>query len=355
MSPCQEMTITVGNYLVLSPSDRRWMDLVASSREADIFYHPAWSGMLAECYGYSPLVLSLVDRGGEIIAGLPLMEVDKLPTGRRVVALPFSDFCQPLLRDATCAGQMADAIQTWRRECGWPQVEVRWPLPSRSGAYVGQGFFRHVTRLESDAEQVYGRFKKTQVQQCIRQAIKAGVVVVEAQTWEDIQVYYDLHVRTRKRLGVPTQSIRLFRLLWEQLLSKGFGFVLLAYADSKAVAGAVFLNWNQVLTYKFSASDPVHWPLRPNHAVLWRAIRWGCENGYRLFDWGRTDLDDTGLRAFKNGWGTAEHALSYTVLADKPPRDRFSPRARAILALLIKHLPLWANRSIGGLLYGHFA
>jgi lipid II:glycine glycyltransferase (peptidoglycan interpeptide bridge formation enzyme) len=72
---------------------------------------------------------------------------------------------------------------------------------------------------------------------------------------------------------------------------------LLAYADSKAVAGEVFLNWNRILTYKFSASDPAHWPSRPNHALLWHAIRRGCENGYRLFDWGK-DLDDTGLRTF---------------------------------------------------------
>ncbi|MDH4207408.1 MAG: hypothetical protein OEV76_00885, partial [Anaerolineae bacterium] len=73
MSSCQEIAMTAGNYLVLSPLDGRWLHFVASTREADIFYHPAWSGMLAECYGYRPLVLSLVDIGGEIIAGLPLM------------------------------------------------------------------------------------------------------------------------------------------------------------------------------------------------------------------------------------------------------------------------------------------
>jgi hypothetical protein len=50
------------------------------------------------------------------------------------------------------------------------------------------------------------------------------------------------------------------------------------------------MAWNGSLIYKYSASDPAYWRLRPNNLLLWRAIQWACENGYHTFDMGRTDL-----------------------------------------------------------------
>ena len=66
----------------------------------------------------------------------------------------------------------------------------------------------------------------------------------------------------------------------------------------------------------FRASGP-----HPNHALIWAAIQWGCEHGFRTFDLGRTRLDDAALRAFKSGWGARETRLVYATIADELPRD----------------------------------
>ena len=36
----------------------------------------------------------------------------------------------------------------------------------------------------------------------------------------------------------------------------------------------------QTITYKYGASDSAFLDLRPNHILLWTAIRWAAENGY---------------------------------------------------------------------------
>jgi len=233
-------------------------------------------------------------------------------------------------------------------------MQIRWPLPDQNGVYAAESLARHITRLDPESERVFRSFAKTRVQQPIRKAERDGVSVRMSDRWEDLQLFYGLHLETRRRLGTPIQPLRFFRLLCARLISQGLGFVLLAYKDSQLLAGAVFLHWNETLTYKYSASDPAYWKLRPNNSILWHAIRWGCENGYQVFDWGKTELGNEGLREFKRGWGSEEQILHYSVLADRPPKVPSAGRARLLLTPLIQRSPAWVCRAMGELLYRHF-
>ena len=83
----------------MDPSDERWKAYVDSIPYANIFHHPAWIGLIAECYGYRPFVVAICDERGALTAGLPLMEIKSAFFGRRWVSLPFSDHCIPLSQD----------------------------------------------------------------------------------------------------------------------------------------------------------------------------------------------------------------------------------------------------------------
>lgn len=208
------------------------------------------------------------------------MRMDSRLTGRRVVALPFSDFCPPLLADSTRLEQLTENLQNWRREHNVSQIQVHWPLPDNEGIYPGDMVARHVTHLRTEAEQLLHTFGKTQVRG-IRRAEREGVQISMSDGWEELRSFYDIHLDTRRRQGTPVQPLRFFRMLWEGLISQNHGFTLLAYKDSQLLAGAVFLHANQTVTYKYSASFPAYWGLRPNNLLLWRSFQWGCEHGYR--------------------------------------------------------------------------
>jgi lipid II:glycine glycyltransferase (peptidoglycan interpeptide bridge formation enzyme) len=212
-------------------------------------------------------------------------------------------------------------------------------------------FYWHTTALSLDPEAVFRRFKQSQVQRNIRRAEKEGVTVHVGTTWENMQLFYGLHINTRRRQGVPVQPIGYFRSLWKNLVSEGLGFIALAYHHKQLLAAAVFLHWKKTITYKYGASDSRFWGLRPNNLIMWQAIRWGCENGYQVFDWGRTDLEDEGLRDFKLGWGSEEKMLQYTILADRPPHPAGQGRLRKAMKIVIQHSPTWVCRVMGELFY----
>ena len=338
----------------VAPVDQ--LDYVSRFPHATIFHHPLWMDLLADCYGYRPDFLALQDGNGSVSVGLPVMRVSDPFGGRRAIALPFSDFCAPLgAANESTLSAFVRALEQWRIQNHLAQVQVRWPLPPQNGVFAHGAFLQHLTPLTGNPSEVFRTFRKTQVQRHIRQAERLGVTTHWGVSRDDLSSFYGLHIRTRRRLGVPVQPKRFFQLLWERLIQRGMGFILLAYQKEQLLAGALFLHLNKTLSYKFGASVPEHWKLRPNDLIFWHAIQWGCRNGYQILDWGRTDLDNDGLRDFKRGWGSKEETLHYSVLADEPPRPEASARGRDALRFFIQHSPPWVCREMGELFYRYAA
>jgi lipid II:glycine glycyltransferase (peptidoglycan interpeptide bridge formation enzyme) len=219
----------------------------------------------------------------------------------------------------------------------------------------GDRYVWHELALDPDPDVVFRAFKKTQVQQRIRKAIREGLSVRRCSSLDAVRVFYGLHVRTRKRQGMPVQPWRFFSRLWSRVLDQGHGFVSLAYVDGRPIAGAVFLSQGRRLTYKYSASDLAFRKSRPNNLVLWDAIEWACLNGFESMDWGRTDSGDDGLRTFKTGWGTREEPLAYCYYGYRPDNGSRDGVGFRGASWIIKHGPPAFCRLTGELFYGHFA
>jgi CelD/BcsL family acetyltransferase involved in cellulose biosynthesis len=338
--------------ILMPPSDPRWMDFIRSCSEANIFHHPAWMNLISGCYGYSSFILALLNGDGSVRAGLPLMNVNSLLTGRRWVSLPFSDYCTPLYRGDAARDDLSCQLIRVFQESALKKMEVRWSLPEQTGIQQTSRFVLHTIQLNPDPMQVSKRFKRTHLQN-IHTAEERGVKVEFGDQLEHLKAFYDLQLETRKRHGVPAQPWKYFELLWQYIVKEGMGFVLLATKDNEYIAGMVYLGWGRTLIAKYAASREDRFNLRPNNLLFWEGIRWGCENGFTIFDMGRTEVENTGLRNFKSRWGAQEEPLYYSVISSSPP-PLVNGRLDRIMHSVIQHSPLWVCRFSGELLYRHF-
>jgi CelD/BcsL family acetyltransferase involved in cellulose biosynthesis len=338
----------------LEIDDPAWTDFVSASEDATAFHHPAWAALLADAYRYSAFALVHQDDAARIVAGVPVMDVSNRLTGKRWVSLPYTDACPPLLAPSCSAEELAAGLEDERRRQAIPEFECRGELPGlqtrrRSEAVI------HTLPLVADYEEMERGFKRS-VRQHIAKGHRAGVTVRRAETVGDLaDVFYGLHVRTRRRQGVPVQPRRYFVRLWQRILDGGLGFCLLAFSDCRPVAGAVFLAWRNTVLYKYSASDQRYLGLRPNYVLLSEAIRWSGANGYTALDLGRTDLEHDGLRHFKSSWGAREEPLVYSTLGDSGGGSGLSSRGAALLSPVIRHSPSSVCRAVGELLYRYAA
>jgi CelD/BcsL family acetyltransferase involved in cellulose biosynthesis len=337
--------------LFLDLADARWHALTATHPQANIFHHPAWAKLLAECYGYRPFVVAVCDADGRICAGLPMIEVNSRLTGRRWVSLPFTDHCAPLYCDAESFSRLIDRLVYLSADARTPNIELRWGFPTNPAIQSYSHHVLHTIKLGPDIESVASRFHHMH-RRNIEVAKKKGVRIEWGQNREHLNVFYRLHLSTRRRQGIPVQPWKFFDLLGSAIIKQGLGFVLLAYKDDECLAAGVFLHWQQTLTYKYGASKTDGLSLRPNNLLFWTAISWGCENGYTLFDMGRTDISNTGLREFKNRWGSDEVPLIYSTLCTTPPQPMTGKLMR-VMQTIIRNSPVWVCRAAGELLYGH--
>jgi CelD/BcsL family acetyltransferase involved in cellulose biosynthesis len=333
---------------VLDLADPRWLAFVSASISATAFHHPAWALLLSECYGFRAFALA-IQESNVITGGLSVMEVKRPLGARRWVSLPFTDHCAPLVAERDGEQLLAEASREAERS-GIRQIEVHAAL-DRPGIHSRAEGVIHTLQLGPDPQVIRRSFHKSQVIRSISRAEKGPIMLRRGDSAADLtEVFYDLHVRTRRKQGVPVQPRRFFELLWKHMLSRGLGFVLLVYSGTTPIAGAVFLAWNGTIAYKYGASNPDYLQLRPNHLIFWEAIRWGCENGFHSFSFGRSDLDNKGLRDFKNGWGTHEEELRYSGIGGDPLGLPMEGMLGA-LAIVIRRSPLWVTRSLGEILY----
>jgi CelD/BcsL family acetyltransferase involved in cellulose biosynthesis len=331
--------------VVVAVDDPRWKALVERRAEATAFHDVGWARTLADAYGFDAFVVARVE-DAEIVAGTPMVSLGG-KRSRRWVALPFTDECPPL-GDATDVRALVDGLEDMRSARQIDAVELRGSVVSRLGTAVQVGV-THELALDADPKEVRAKLHPSQARRNVDRAAREGVAVTCRTDREALlETFYRLHLLTRRRQGVPIQPRRFFARLWEHVVARGRGFVLVAMLERQPAAAAVFLDSNTTLTYKFGASDPDLLGARPNHAIFWAAIERACLAGRTTFDLGRTDIENAGLRAFKASWGAIERPLVYTALG----RTNSSARDRGkMLRPLISHAPLVVCRALGEALY----
>lgn len=317
-----------------------------------VFHHPAWLRHLRDTYGYEITAPCVEGCNGGLAAGLPVALVASRLTGRRLVALPFSDLCPPLVGpDAPNGAAVALAEQlaglSHSRGLG---LQVRGGDDILAEAPVEERFHHHVLALEEDLETLKRRMRPEALRG-VRRALRERLTAETRVDGDGLADFYRLHVLNRRRLGVPTQPKR-FVLGLERLFAEGLGFVLVVRQERRAVAAAVFLTHGGVLTYKYGASDPRALGARPNNLVFAEAIRWGSERGYRSLDFGRTHWGQESLCRFKRAWGAEQGELHYRRLGDVRPHSA-AERTERLLGTVIRRSPPVVGRAIGEVLYRH--
>lgn len=336
--------------LVDPTSDPVWARLVDEAPGSYVFHHPAWMRLLRRTYHY-PLAGVCAFDGGRVVAGLPVALVASRLTGRRLVALPFSDVCAPLcVADAPDAALETVAARLLReREARAVRLEVRAAFP-QAGAPVLR-YLEHVLELRPSVEVVRKRIAGN-VRRGANKARREGLAVERRTDRAALEVFYSLHLRTRRRLGVPTQPKRFIVGLTE-LFDLGLGYVALVRQGDTPAAAAVFLSGGgTVLTYKYSATDEGARRLRPMNLLFWEAVGWACDDGFECLDMGRVDVGQEGLATFKRELGADERGLAYTFAGDQPA-DRGHGTVDRALAAVITRTPPAVGRAVGELLYPH--
>ncbi len=337
-----------------------WDGFVEQHALGNLYHWSKWHEVIEKTYGYKGSYCTVED-GNHIVAALPFVLVHNLLSRRRLVSYPFSDTCDPLVDDGEQMEVLIGAIEQYREDRGVRSAEIRtYRLSRKVPGFALDGLPRYcnfVLRMDDTPQNIFRSFHKNCIQRGIRKARYYRIEIVEGKTFDDMRVFYDLHIGTRKRHGTPPQPLRFFRNLWSTLYPSGRLSVLLAWAKGIPLAGAVTLKFKDTVYYKFAAAEKRYMIKRPNHLLLWKIIEDAVAEGYRYLDLGRTFIEDAGLMRWKARWGAFPKRLEYLNPIDcvESRLTQQGNRTNMLLSEIVKRMPCSAVRLSGELFYRYLA
>lgn len=293
-------------------NDPRWGEFVLRHPCGTIFHTAEWLAALQRTYGYDPIAFTTNPPASELTNGVVFCRVQSWLTGHRVVSVPFSDHCDPLVESEAQLDQLLSGLKRETDAGQWNYVELR-PRLHPPGAASGMGkttkFWLHRIDLRPALKELFLALHKDCIQRKIRRAQREHLTCEEGRSERLLRQFYSLLVMTRRGQRLPPQPLDWFRNLIECV-----GQALKIRVASKAgapVAGILTLQHQNTLVYKYSCSDKRFNAMGGTPLLLWRAMKQARDDGMLEFDLGRSDLDNPGLATFKERLGASRSLVTY--------------------------------------------
>lgn len=295
-----------------------WRQYLVTNPLATIYHLPEWSDVLENSFGYKSFHILAHNSDGKICGILPLLLVKSALTGNRLVSLPFSYSCGPIAdSDEVLINMIEQArVLCHTLKCRYLEIKLMKDNPQLNrNLYRIQGNFGASEQFStfilelSKPDLVWKKLDPKSVRWAVRKAQKDGVGVRKGSSPQDIASFYQLNLKTKKRIGVPGHPESLFSNMFEKLHDRCV--LYLAEFNNKTIAGIITMKFNDTVLYGYAASDDDYRVHQPNSLLVWTAIEEACQEGYRYFDFGRTSPTEQNVTSFKRHWGTEEKILSY--------------------------------------------
>ena len=339
---------------IINPIEyENWDDLLVSSKGNSFFHSSSWAKVINASYGYKPLYFSFID-GNNLKALFPIMEIKSSITGKRGISLPFSDNCELILSEKEYFKQLFDQILSFGAEASWRYLELRCSEKHINGISPYERYYSYRLDISHPDNQLFSKFRSS-TQRNIKKAEKEGVKVSILQSLEAINEFYYLHCITRKSHGVPPQPFAFFKNIFNYIIGRNMGCIIIAYHHGMPIAGAVYFTFGDTVLFKYGASIKKYQHLRANNLVMWTAIQYYSEkNNFRILDMGRTEMNNNGLQQYKSGWGTEkDEVLYYRINISKKNYFTSKTYTPYIQKHMFHNMPIWLLRLVGNLSYKH--
>ena len=322
-----------------------WETYVNRHRDGTVFHTLAWRDSVRDTFGHEDVYLVAM-RHGRIVGVFPLFLVASRVAGRMLVSVPYAVGGGTLADDIEATSELFETAKSLAEERDCKAIDLRSeraviPDISTNDRYVG---FRR--DLPERSEDVLAWLPRK-----ARAAARNGRIKYQLRVSvgdEHLREVWCLYTISMRRLGSLAYPYRFFQRLVEATPDRHW--VSLVRWDDRPVAGLVtFLFRDTVMPYFIGTTESARECSAANFiylTVMERAI----EQGYRIFDFGRSRRENSGSYNFKRFNGFEPRPLGYQVYAapgaavpDLSPDSRKFQFARR----LWPYLPLWLTRVVG--------
>lgn len=315
---------------------QRWDDYVERADKATFFHRAGWKEVLERAFKHRTHFL-YAEEGGEIVGVLPLAQVKSLLFGNSLSSLPFCVYggivadsieAAQALREEAC--RIADQLQV-------DALELR-NIESSQGDWPVKDLYYTFRKAISPDEEVNLKAIPNRQRAMVRKGIKEGL----QGEWDDgVERMYAVYAESVRNLGTPVFSSGYMHIL-QEVFGKDCSVLMITHEGVDVAAVMNFYFRDEVLPYYGGSTAQSRSIKGVNHFMYWELMRRSAEQGYRLFDFGRSKAG-TGPFSFKKNFGFEPQPLPYEYYLVKsdalPDINPLNPKYRLMVDTWSK-LPL---------------
>lgn len=312
---------------------------------ASVYHDYGWMQVIEESFRQRCFYLVCEKSDGGIGGVLPLVHLKSLWFGNLLVSLPYFNYGGVCADDAAIQGKLVDEAIRIAEGLGAGHIEFRQESP------LNRGFASKGTKismrlpLPGGADALWESFP-SKLRSQVRKPQKEGLTA-RISRQEGLDAFYEIFSVNMRDLGTPVYPKRFFRSILDRFPANTW--ICTVFSGTVPMASGFLVGFKKRLEIPWASSIRKYNPLAPNMLLYWSCLRFACERGFEVFDFGRSTAEESTYR-FKEQWGARPRPMNWEYwLRDggAPPEIHpGNPKYRLAIAAW-KKLPLSVSRVLG--------
>lgn len=283
-----------------------WDTYVLRSPLSTGYHLSGWRRVIEEAFGHQTYYLVVKGPQGTVQGIAPLVFLASRGFGRFLVSLPFVNY-GGLIADAPEARRLLESYAIEEaKELNADHIELRQQEPMDTTWVSTERKVSMRLPLPNSYEQLVKDFP-SKLRSQVRRAQKEGMTVRVGGS-DCLDEFYAVFSRCMRDLGTPVYAKGFFGKILE-VFSKEARICIVSHGKTPVAAGFLY-GFRSSLEIPWAASDKRFNKLAPNMLLYGTVLEYACQQGFQVFDFGRS-TPDSGTYRFKAQWGAQPKQLHW--------------------------------------------
>lgn len=328
-----------------------WDHFVSEHPDSTVYHLSVWRHILQEAFGKRWYAVGVI-REGRVLGGLPLVHMNTPLFGNFLVSMPYVNYGGILLGQECQARTILEAVDKLGEQLDVDHIELRHMQQGDIELPVKTDKVSMWLSLPESVEQLLKNFKP-KLRSQVRKGEKNGLTVRYG-SGELLDEFYAVFSQNMRDLGTPVYGKSFFRLVLEAF-PKNARLMVTFDAQSQPIAAGFLLGYRDRLEIPWASSLRAYNFLQSNMFLYWSSLKFAIQEGYRVFDFGRSSKDSSTFK-FKQQWGAEAipHYWHYVLrkTQDLPQINPHNPKYRLAITCW-QRIPVWLTKWIGPAIAKH--
>lgn len=324
----------------------RWNNFVMSAGNSSCYHLTGWKNVIERSFRHKTYYLLDEDIENKVRGILPIVQLKSALFGNFMVSLPYFNYGGMCADSDEISNQLLTEAACIASEKNAEHIELRHSHLISNGLPVKTSKISMRFELPQKAEELINSFS-SKLRSQIKRPEKAGMYVQSGRE-EELESFYDVFSANMRDLGTPVYSKEFFKNILEEF-PKTTRIHTVYAKTGNPVASGFLVGFKKILEIPWASSLRNYNQHSPNMLLYWSSLKFACEKGYEIFDFGRSSPEE-GTYRFKEQWGAKPMQLYwYYWMRNGGPLPELNPKnPKYQLAIKIwQKLPVALTKIIG--------